>query len=208
MVQDRVEQRLQVVGETIGTAARLAFARDGVQDWKLELGGVGRQVEEEIGGRLEHPVGARVPPIDLVDHHDRAQSELERLLQDEARLRHRPLGRVDDQQRAVGHAEHPLDLAPKIGVPRRIDDVQSHFLVRAVVAIRHADNLRQDRHALFAFERVARHAVEREAALAELEVDEPGLGQHRVHQAGLAVVDVGNDGYVADVGAGRGHKVL
>ena len=38
-------------------------------------------------------------------------------------LRHRPLGRVDQQQHAVDHAEDALDLAAEIGVAGRVDDV-------------------------------------------------------------------------------------
>ena len=53
----------------------------------------------------------------LIDH-DRLEPALERLGEHEARLRHRPLGRVDQHQGAVGHAQHALDLAAEIGVAR------------------------------------------------------------------------------------------
>ena len=44
--------------------------------------------------------------------------ELQRLQRDEARLRHRPFDRVDQQQHAVDHAQHALDLAAEVGVAR------------------------------------------------------------------------------------------
>ena len=34
-----------------------------------------------------------------------------------------PLGGIDQEQAAVGHAQHALDLAAKVGVAGRIDDV-------------------------------------------------------------------------------------
>ena len=66
-------------------------------------------------------IGAR--PVDLVDDDDRRAAERERLAQHEARLRHRPVERVDDEQHAIDHAQDALDLAAEIGVARRVDDV-------------------------------------------------------------------------------------
>ena len=51
------------------------------------------------------------------------QAALERLAQHEARLRHRPFGGVDQQQAAVGHLQHALDLAAEVGVAGRVDEV-------------------------------------------------------------------------------------
>ena len=62
-------------------------------------------------------------PVDLVDDHDRAQTQRQRPLQHGARLRHRPFDGVDQQQAAIGHVEHALDLAAEIGVAGRVDDV-------------------------------------------------------------------------------------
>ena len=62
--------------------------------------------------------GARVLAIDLVDDDDRAQIEFERLAQHEARLRHHAFGGVDQQQHALHHLQHALDLAAEVGVAR------------------------------------------------------------------------------------------
>ena len=51
------------------------------------------------------------------------------LLKHEARLRHRALKGVDQQQGAVGHTQHALDLAAKVGVARGVDDVDLNVLV-------------------------------------------------------------------------------
>ena len=62
--------------------------------------------------------------------------------------------------------------------------------------------LGEDRDALLALE-VARvqHAIDDGLVRAE----RTGLAEHRVHERGLAVVDVGDDGDVAEVGADRGR---
>ena len=95
-----------------------AVARDRVDDRELDLL-LGRvEVEEELVDLVDDLLDARVGPVDLVDdEHDR-QARLERLAQDEARLRQRPLGGVDEQQHAVDHRQPALDLAAEVGVAR------------------------------------------------------------------------------------------
>jgi hypothetical protein len=69
------------------------------------------------------PVRARAIAVDLVDHDDRLQAEGERLLGDEARLRHRSFDGIDQQQNAVDHRQDAFDFAAEVGVSRRVDDV-------------------------------------------------------------------------------------
>ena len=54
--------------------------------------------------------------------------DLERLRDDELRLRHRPFGGVDQHDGAVHHVEDALDLAAEIGMARRVDDVDARVL--------------------------------------------------------------------------------
>ena len=201
VVEDGVEQRLQVVGQLVHAQACTALAGDRVQHRKLELRGVCRQIEEQVRRRLEHPIRPSVLTIDLVDDDDQSQPELERLLEHEPRLRHRPLRRVHDQQCPIRHAQHALDLTPKVGVPRRVDDVQPHLFVRTVIAIRDGCQFAEDRDALFTFEWIACHAVEGELRLAQAGAGKAGLAQHLIDQAGLAVVDVGDHRDITNIGA-------
>ena len=77
--------------------------------------------------------------------------ELQRLLQHKACLRHRPFGRIHQQQYAVDHFEDALHLAGKIGVPRRIHDVDLGM------AVMHRGILCQNRDAALPFQIVAVH---------------------------------------------------
>ena len=117
------------------------------------------------------------------------QAERERLARDEARLRHRPLDRVDEQQHAVDHAEHALDLAAEVGVAGRVDDVDVHARVvdRAVLG--------EDGDPALALEIVRIHHALRRALVGG---EGAGLLQQTVDERRLAVVDVGDDGDVAD----------
>ena len=125
----------------------------------------------------------------LIDH-DRLQAALQRLGEHEPRLRHGPLGRVDQQQGPVGHAQHALDLAAEIGVAGRVDEVDLH------APIVEGDVLGQDRDAPLALQVVrVEDAIAHQLAGAEL----AALTQQAVDQRRLAVVDVGDDGDIADV---------
>jgi len=115
---------------------------------------------------------------------------LERVAQHEARLGHRAVKGVDDEQAPVGHLEHALHLAAKVGVARRVDDVDLD------VAVAHRDVLSEDCDATLALLVVGvEHLIDDLLIVAE---DVRGL-QEAVHDGGLAVVDVGNDRNVADV---------
>ena len=87
----------------------------------------------ELHEQVEHLVHDRVASgrglVDLVYHHDDAQVQGERLLEDEIGLRHGAFGGVDEQEHAVRHLQHPLDLPAEIGVARRVDDVDQISLI-------------------------------------------------------------------------------
>ena len=124
-----------------------------------------------------------------------------RLLEHVAGLRQRSFGGVDEQEHRVDHQQAALDLAAEVGVARRVDDVQ------ADVAVLDAGLLGQDRDALLALEVARVHdAVGDDLVGAE----GAGLAEHGVDERGLAVVDVRDDGNVANVvanGAGRRDRL-
>ena len=117
------------------------------------------------------------------------QAKGQRLLGHEAGLRHRAFDGIDQQQHAIDHAQHALDLAAEVGVARRVDDVD----VDAVVVDRGV--LGQDGDAALLLQVVGIHH-----ALGHVLVggEGAGLAEQLVDQRGLAVVNVGDDGDVAD----------
>jgi hypothetical protein len=165
----------------------LSFA---VEDREVELlvGGVERREQvEHLVDNLGRP---RVGTVDLVDHDDRLQPDLQRLGNHEFGLRQRAFGGIDQHQRAVDHVEDALDLAAEIGVARRVDDIDP-----GVVPL-HGRGLGEDGDAALAFEVVRiKRAFGDPLVLAE----RAGLLQQAIDQGGLAVVDVSDDGDVAKV---------
>ncbi len=116
-----------------------------------------------------------------------------------AGLRHDALGGVHQQQHAVGHFQDALDLAGKVGVAGRIDDVD---VVIGAVAVGVVDRavLGQDGDSPLAFQGVGiQDALALEFALAEL----AALAKELIDQGGLAVVDVGNNSDISNLLSGH-----
>ena len=119
--------------------------------------------------------------------------------QHESRLRQRALGGVHQQHDAVHHGQRALDLAAEVGVARRIDDVDQQVLI--------VDGrvLRKDGDAALALEHVAvHHAIDDPLVRAK----DAALVQHRVDQRRLPVIDVSNDGDVAEAARWRHPAAL
>ncbi|SBT08688.1 hypothetical protein ACCAA_600035 [Candidatus Accumulibacter aalborgensis] len=194
MLEDGVEHRPHVRRGLGQVECRIAVDRRRVDHREIELLVIGTEFVEQVESVIDDPVRPGTVAVDLVHHDDRLQTEGQRLLGDEARLRHRPFNGIDQQQDAIDHRQHSFHFAAEVGVPRRVDDVDMH------AQIVYRQILGQDRDPALFLEVVRVHhpfgdvLVGRESA---------GLDQQLVDQGGLAVVDVGNDGDVTD---GAGHR--
>ncbi len=197
VLHDRLVQRGHVAFARIRVQARVAIQGRGVNDRKVQLLVRRTETIEQVEGLIQHPIRACAGAVDLVDHDDGLEAHLERLLGDEARLRHRAFHRVDQQQHRVDHRQHALDFAAEIRVAGRVDDID------AVVAPGDRGVLGENRDAalLFLVVRV-HHALGEHGALAE----RARLLEQAVDESGLAVVDVGDDGDIAQVFDGHGDR--
>ena len=129
-----------------------------------------------------------VGTVDLVDHHDDPVTQLQRTAEDEAGLGHGALSGVHQQDDAVDHLQNTLYLAAEVGVARGIHDVDLG------VAVLDGGVLGQNGDAALTLQVVGVHdALHRLLVLAV----HAALLEHLVHQRGLAVVDVGDNGHVS-----------
>ena len=198
-VDDHVKQRVHVHVAIVGVEARKAVDGRGVHHvlhGKLKFLVGGAQVHHEVEAVVQGLLGVGAVAVDLVDdNHDR-QMRGNGVREDKARLGHGALRRVNQQQRAIGHLEHALHLAAKVGVARGVDDVDLDALVLD------GDVLGQDGDASLTLLVIGvKHALLDLLVLAE------GVGslEHLVNQRGLAVVDVGNDCDVSNLLLEHGH---
>ena len=191
-----LEQGLEVGAGHRRIERRGAGAGVGVDDREVDLLVGGVEVEEQLVHLVDDRGDAGVGPVDLVDDHDDGQVEGECLAQHEAGLGERSLAGVDEQEHAVDHGERPFDLAPEVGVARRVDDVQLDPTVA------HRRVLGEDRDPLLALEVHGVHHPLRDAFVG---AERAGLPEHGVDEGRLAMVDVGDDRHVAEVVPG-GHE--
>ena len=112
-------------------------------------------------------------------------------------LRHRPFGRVDEHDRAVHHAQDALDLAAEIGVAGGVDDVDAGVLPDD------RGRLGQDGDAALLLEIVRIH---RALFHALVFAEAAGLLEQLVDEGRLAMVDVGDDGDVAQLHEAQSFK--
>ena len=171
---------------------RDAVAADGINDRKVRLRVRSFEIAEEVEHFREHVVGAGVLAVDLVDDHDDREVSLQALAQNEARLGKRAFRGVAEEQSSVGHHQGALDLATEVGVARGVDDVDLDvFPAKAGV-------LGKDGDSALALEIAGVHHPFRDLLVF---TKGPALFEHCVHERGLAMVDVGDDGDIANVRA-------
>ena len=147
------------------------------------------QVEHEVKDLLLHKVRGAILLVHLVDDHNGFQSQFDGLAQHKSRLWHGPLKSIHHEEHSIGHFQHALNLAPKVRVTGGVDEVDFDIVPRG------ADILGQNGDAPLAFEVVV---VEDEFASVFSFVNDVALVDDLVDEGGLAMVDVGDDGHVAD----------
>ena len=147
---------------------------------------------EQVENRVQHFLRVGVLPVDLIDDDDGFGAGFQRLAEDEACLRLRPVGRVHHQQHAVDHAHGALDFAAEVGVAGRVHDVDMIILVfeRRVLGA--------DGDAFLAFEV---HRIHDAFLVGDglVGAKSAGLFEQAIHERRLAVVNVRDDRDVPNV---------
>src|SRR5687767_6404424 len=190
VIDDRLKQRGEIGERLVEIEGRRPIARRRIHHGRIELRVIGLELDEEIEHLIVDTHGIGTGAVDLVDDDDGSSAQAQGFAQHEARLRHRPIERIDDEQHAIDHAQDTLDLTAEVGVAGRVDNVDLDATPS------HRRILGEDRDAPLALQRVGiHHALLHHLILAE----GAGLAQHLVDEGGLAVIDVRNDGNVANL---------
>ena len=197
MIDDHLEQFVHVGSRVFVLLRHPAILGRAVEDREIELLVSGIEVREEVETLVDDFIRAALRLVDLVDGDDRLQADLQRLGDHELGLRHGAFRGVHEHDGAVHHVEDTLDFAAEVGVAGGVHDVD------AVAVPFDRGGLGQDGDAALALEIVRIHHP-----LGGLLVLAEGarLFEKLVHQRGLAVVNVGDDGNVAHLFDRRGHR--
>ena len=197
MLVDEVQHRGHRLRRILGIGHRVALTGAGEDHREVELLFARVQRREEVKGLVDGEVGVAAGAVDLVDDQEDLEPSRDRLLGDEARLRHRPLEGVDDEQGRVDHVEDALDLAAEVCVSGGVDEVDPG------VAVLERGRLRGDRDPALPLEVVAIH---RPVGVGGSALDRTGCREESVDERGLAVVDVGDDREVSNVCGAHGGQ--
>jgi hypothetical protein len=188
-------------GGPSGLPRRRHAVHHGFEDLVDALARLGRAGNGVAGVQTDHfldlapgllRVGLR--QVHLVEHRHDLDAEFERGVAVGHRLRLDALAGIDHQQRALAGRKRAAHLVAEVDVARRVDEVE---LVEPAVARRVLERrrLRLDGDAALALDV---HRVEHLLVHLALGQTAAALDQ-AIGQRALAVVDVGNDGEVADV---------
>ena len=188
IVQDGLKQGFEVGAGYVGGVGGGALPAGAEQGGglKLLIGGV--QIQQQLQHLIHDLVNTLIGAVNLVHHHNDLVAQLQGLGQDEAGLGHGALGGVHQQDDAVDHLQDALHLAAEVGVARGVHNVDLHVLI--------VDSgvLGQNGDAPLPLQVVGVHDPLHGGLV--LPVD-AALLEHLVHQRGLAVVHVGDDGDVS-----------
>ena len=190
MLDNRFADRTHVLRLVTHFLQAVAFLGRGIDNREVQQVVRSIELDKEVKDLVDHPVDPGRRLVDLVDHHDDAQIEGQRLLQHKVGLRHRPFLGIDHQQHAIDHPQHPFDLAAEIGVPGRVDDVDPPVMIKEG-AILAGDG---DAALFFQIHRV-HQALGDNLIVAE----HAAVLEQLVDQGGLAVVNVRDDGDIANL---------
>ena len=185
----------------VGVAGRRGQPRDdGLEDF-LGAGPL-LGARENRAGRVEADdlldltprlIRLRAGKIDLVDDGDDLEVVVDGQVRVGERLRLDALRGIDEQQRALAGRQRTRHLVREIDMARRVDQVED-VLVAVLRLVVQPDRVRLDRDAALALEV---HAVE-DLGFHLSSLQGAGEFQEPVGQRGLAVVDVRDDGEIAN----------
>ena len=195
MLQDRFKKRLNARARLFQFPGRGSSATRSIQNRKIQSLIIGPQLDEQLKHFIKHFVSPRIGPINFINHHNRPKLMLKSLFEHEPSLRHRPLGRIDEQEHAIRHRQHPLNLSPKVRMPRRIDQVDFHIqpIRRAVI---NRNIFCQNCDPPLALQWIGIQ----QSILGNLTRPElAALPEQRIDEGRFAMVDMGYNGKISDV---------
>ena len=102
-IDNRIEQVSNVLRRLLPVLAHPVVFRRAIDYGEVQLLLRSVEIAHQVEDHLVNLLGAAIRFVHLIDDDDRLQANLQSLLQDESRLRHRAFESVDQKQTAIGH---------------------------------------------------------------------------------------------------------
>ena len=160
------------------------------------------QRDQKIEHLVDDLVGAGIRSITFVDDHDQRMIKFERLAKHEPGLRHRAFESIDEQKHSVSHLQNSLDFTTEIGVTRRVDDVDTKDAGMGALRRRSPGDravLGRDGDPTLFFQRIG---IKDTIGFITVERHRPAVGEQRVDEGRLAMVDMRDDCDVTEIRIG------
>ena len=190
MVNNGLEQRNEGLARScIPVEGCLAIECRRVDNRKVQLLIGGTEFSKEIECLIDHPVRARIGTVHFVDNNDYFMTGLQGLFKDKAGLWHWAIHCIHEEEDAINDQHHALNFTTEVGVARGIDNIDLY------TRILNSGVLGDDGDTALT---LLIHTVH--DALSDFLVIPEGasLLEHAVQQGRFPVVNVGNDGDIAE----------
>ena len=188
IAENGLKQGLQVGPQHVGVPGTDALAGGTEEHGGVQLLLCGIQVQQQLQHFVHDLVDTLVRAVNLVDDHDHPMAQVQGTGEDEAGLGHGPFGGVHQEDDAVDHFQNPLHLAAEVSVARGVYNIDLHIAVLDGGVFGQNGNAALPLQVPGVHDPVLHFLVLPEGA---------ALLEHLVHQGGLAMVHVGDDGDVS-----------
>ena len=192
VIDDEVVQRGQPLTRAIEFERGPTLLARSIDVREIELFVRGANGGEQVKRVVQHPVRIRVRTVNLVQHQNWTQAKLQSLAQNELGLGHDPFFGVHQEEAAIDHAKDAFHLAAEVGVSGGVDDVDPGFTHLAVPKDR--GRLGENGDPALAFLVVGVHGAFHGGLIGP---EHARLGEKLIDESGLAMVDVSDDGDIA-----------
>jgi len=188
--QDGIKEGSQVLAFIVHMELGNAVSGGAVNQWEIQLVVICFQFDEEVQNFAFHVGNTLVRTVDFVDDNDRFQLMFQCLSQHVLGLGHRAFVSVYQEQYAVHHVQDTFHFAAEVSMPWGVDNVDFDTVVhdRGVLC--------QNGNASFPFQRVGVHDTFCHLLVVP---ENMTLFQHGIDKSRLAMVDMGDNGNVADI---------
>jgi len=149
----------------------------------------GLQLNKEIEDLVHGPVRPRRRLVNLIDDHQHRKRNSQGFFQNKIGLGHRTFLGIHQEQTAVRHAQDPLNLATKIRMARRVDDIDQ------VLPISKGSVLGSYGDTALPFQV---HGVHKPLGYGLVIAKHAALLKELVNKGGLPMIDMGYNRYISN----------
>ncbi len=151
---------------------------------------IGTEFVEQIKNLVDYPVRTCAFAVNFIDDHNWIKTTGKGFLRDKARLRHRAIDGINQQENAIHHRQHTFNFTAEVGMPGGINDID------VIVFPVDGGVFGENGNTTLALLIIGIHYP---FDLFAAGLQRTGLLQEFINQCGLAMIDVRDNGDIANI---------